>query len=67
MTGLQAGDGSDCAPGPPQGNYIMYERATDGGMPNNDDFSKCSRDLVGPVLVARAPICFTSNFSISLS
>ena len=30
---------ASCAPGGDFGNFIMFERATDGDLSNNDDFS----------------------------
>uniref|UniRef100_A0A1X7VQD5 Disintegrin domain-containing protein n=1 Tax=Amphimedon queenslandica TaxID=400682 RepID=A0A1X7VQD5_AMPQE len=40
-----------CAPGGSQGNYIMYATATDGTLPNNKQFSSCSRDIMGKTIV----------------
>ncbi|XP_065063953.1 disintegrin and metalloproteinase domain-containing protein 10-like [Rhopilema esculentum] len=48
-----------CSPGSAGGgNFIMYPRATSGSDSNNYKFSKCSRDYIGPVLNAKADICF---------
>ncbi|XP_048748711.2 disintegrin and metalloproteinase domain-containing protein 10-like [Ostrea edulis] len=44
--------GSICAPGGDQGNFIMYASATKGNRPNNEHFSKCSRDNITRVLDA---------------
>lgn len=57
-SGLVAADSSACS-GEAQGNYIMYERATDGNLPNNALFSKCSRDMIGALILAKAEDCFT--------
>ena len=35
-------EGTDCAPGGTQGNYIMYPHATAADKPNNMMFSACS-------------------------
>lgn len=35
-------DTKECRPGIPTGNYIMYNKATNGGRKNNDKFSPCS-------------------------
>ena len=40
----------------------MYPRATSGSDSNNYKFSKCSRDYIGPVLNAKADICFKGVF-----
>ena len=42
----------------------MYARATDGTLPNNDEFSPCSIDSIRPVLVARSPMCFLSTTAV---
>ena len=39
-------DTEQCAPGPPEGNYIMFDKATSGIEPNNDRFSVCSKDSI---------------------
>jgi len=36
----------ECAPGDPDGNYIMFDKATSGIKANNDRFSKCSKDSI---------------------
>lgn len=36
----------ECAPGDPDGNYIMFDKATSGMKANNDRFSKCSKDSI---------------------
>nr|XP_022312257.1 disintegrin and metalloproteinase domain-containing protein 10-like [Crassostrea virginica] len=43
-------DGSGCAPGGSDGNYIMYAHATSGYLPNNDKFSNCSINQVAPII-----------------
>jgi len=51
--------GSSCAPGASGGgNFIMYPKATSGSDTNNYKFSTCSRNYIGPVLVAKSDICF---------
>ena len=35
-----------CAPGKPDGNFIMFDKATSGIEPNNDRFSPCSKDSI---------------------
>ena len=54
-------EGNPCS-GLSQGNYIMYDRATDGTAPNNDVFSPCSTEDMGRVIAARAEQCFTGFF-----
>lgn len=39
-------DTKQCAPGDPNGNYIMFDKATSGIQANNDRFSKCSKDSI---------------------
>ena len=43
-------DGTDCAPGGSAGNYIMYAHATDGGKPNNNQFSPCSIEMMHTIM-----------------
>lgn len=42
----------ECVPGDgnPGGNYIMYSRAVSGDKSNNDQFSSCSKYLMGVTL-----------------
>ncbi|XP_064595788.1 disintegrin and metalloproteinase domain-containing protein 10-like [Liolophura sinensis] len=52
-----------CTPGGDIGNYIMYARATSGDRPNNERFSSCSIESMGPVIDARGRNsngCFTA-------
>lgn len=35
-------DTPECQPGGKEGNFIMYDKANNGGQPNNDKFSPCS-------------------------
>ncbi|EDV28522.1 uncharacterized protein TRIADDRAFT_19354 [Trichoplax adhaerens] len=44
---------TQCAPGSPQGNYIMYPQATTGRDPNNKQFSSCSKNYMQPVINAK--------------
>lgn len=37
---------AECSPGDPDGNYIMFEKATSGMKANNDRYSKCSKDSI---------------------
>ncbi|KAL7673979.1 hypothetical protein ACOME3_000264 [Neoechinorhynchus agilis] len=37
---------TDCAPGEPNGNYLMYEASFGGLYPNNFKFSKCSAETI---------------------
>lgn len=41
---------TDCRPGGPQGNYIMYSSATSGERSNNNKFSICSIKNISAVL-----------------
>lgn len=43
---------TDCTPGGPQGNYIMYSSATSGERANNNKFSSCSIRNISSVLHA---------------
>jgi disintegrin and metalloproteinase domain-containing protein 10 len=44
-------DDSTCSPGANKGgNFIMYRRATAGVEINNRNFSKCSKDQMGPIM-----------------
>lgn len=51
-------DGQQCAPygtsdpSSSGGNYIMFASATQGNLPNNDDFSPCSSDNITGVIDA---------------
>ncbi|XP_062607827.1 disintegrin and metalloproteinase domain-containing protein 10 homolog, partial [Saccostrea cucullata] len=46
-------DGKTCAQTTPdQGNYIMFASATKGNLPNNDDFSLCSKNIFTDVIAA---------------
>nr|ATY70072.1 ADAM17 [Oopsacas minuta] len=56
-----------CSPGAsgnPNGNYLMYARATDGTQVNNDKFSDCSISSIAPVLLAKSPACFLSTTAV---
>jgi len=46
-----------CSPGGSQGNYIMFASATDGSLPNNRQFSQCSRESMGQTIDVRGT-CF---------
>ncbi|XP_068228100.1 LOW QUALITY PROTEIN: uncharacterized protein Kul [Palaemon carinicauda] len=51
-----------CTPGGPDGNYIMYARATSGDKQNNNKFSPCSLRQINSVLNSKARDtkgCFT--------
>ena len=39
----------------------MYPRATSGSEANNYKFSSCSKNYIGPVLVAKSDVCFKSK------
>lgn len=43
-------DGTTCAPGGSDGNYIMYAHATSGNLPNNNKFSSCSINQMAPII-----------------
>lgn len=43
---------SECRPGGPPGNYIMFSSATSGDRPNNSKFSQCSIRNISNVLDA---------------
>lgn len=43
-------DGTTCAPGGLDGNYIMYAHATSGNLPNNNKFSSCSINQMAPII-----------------
>lgn len=45
---------TDCRPGGPSGNYIMYSSATSGERSNNNKFSLCSIRNISSVLHAMA-------------
>ena len=53
---FQHDKGEDCAPfgttlpNSKDGNYIMFASATMGDRPNNDDFSRCSKDNITRML-----------------
>ncbi|XP_061190588.1 disintegrin and metalloproteinase domain-containing protein 10-like, partial [Saccostrea echinata] len=49
---FQHDSGTICAPGGDPGNFIMYPSATKGNRPNNDHFSKCSKENITLVLDA---------------
>jgi disintegrin and metalloproteinase domain-containing protein 10 len=56
-----------CSPGGTRGNFIMYSRATNGKLANNDDFSSCSQNLIGSVLdfvVQGSKNCLKSKLKI---
>ena len=58
---------STCSPGGfggLVGNFLMYARATDGTLPNNNKFSTCSIDSITPVLEARSGMCFLSTTAV---
>lgn len=59
----QSTSGQACAPGGGAGNFIMYLRATDGDMSNNNKFSSCSIDQIEGVIKARSANCFESKNS----
>lgn len=42
-------------PNAADGNYIMFPSATQGNLPNNRQFSSCSRDSIAKVLETRIP------------
>ena len=60
----------ECQPGrqaeSPDGNYIMYDKATQGHLKNNQAFSKCSIAKMIPVINAKglevSGGCFTGRF-----
>ncbi|KAK3096050.1 hypothetical protein FSP39_022532 [Pinctada imbricata] len=55
-------DGTSCAPGGDQGNFIMYSKATSGYLSNNDEFSTCSVQQISPIIANKARSssgCFT--------
>ena len=39
-------DTKECEPGDPNGNYIMFDKATSGVQANNDRFSPCSKSSI---------------------
>ncbi|PAA69860.1 hypothetical protein BOX15_Mlig013340g1, partial [Macrostomum lignano] len=41
---------AECQPTADQGNYIMFSSATTGDLPNNKQFSQCSRESIGTLL-----------------
>ena len=49
--------GAQCAPGGSTGNYIMYASSVTGERDNNNDFSACSKQMVGAVLQQRKGQC----------
>ena len=50
---------AECSPGSGKGgNYIMYARATDGDLLNNDEFSSCSKAQIAAVLSSKSQQCF---------
>ena len=53
VSGAQAA-GVSCAPGGNVGNYVMYNRATDGDRGNNNKFSSCSVNQMGQVIKSNA-------------
>ncbi|XP_064470931.1 disintegrin and metalloproteinase domain-containing protein 10-like [Ornithodoros turicata] len=48
--GARHDSGTECAPGEPNGNYIMFPRATSGTKENNRKFSSCSIEQIGAVV-----------------
>lgn len=55
-------DGSTCAPGGSDGNYIMYARATSGYLPNNNKFSSCSIKQMAPIIEEKGRSSSTGCF-----
>ncbi|KAK7503059.1 hypothetical protein BaRGS_00005685 [Batillaria attramentaria] len=47
------------------GNYIMFPSATSGDKPNNDEFSRCSKDnmtrIIQQVVNGQRDMCFTES------
>lgn len=56
-------DPVECQPNGEEGNYIMYQHATDASHPNNDRFSECSINDMRPILESKAHYCFTGKSS----
>ncbi|XP_028406843.1 disintegrin and metalloproteinase domain-containing protein 10-like [Dendronephthya gigantea] len=56
-------DPKHCQPGGKEGNYLMFEHASDTGHINNDRFSQCSITTMNRILVSRAHECFTDGTS----
>merc|ERR1711899_198539 len=56
---------SECRPGDPSGNYIMFASATSGDRDNNNKFSHCSKANISAVLDAivdkRKDNCFVKS------
>jgi hypothetical protein len=44
----------------------MYATASSGLLPNNDQFSQCSLDLMGALIVNRAGSCFTCEYPVNV-
>lgn len=56
---------SECSPGSPNGNYIMYSRSTSGTQTNNKKFSSCSISQMNSVfanLLGSNKNCLKRNF-----
>ena len=56
-----------CSPGAfgdPNGNFLMYARATDSTQLNNNKFSTCSVNSIEPVLTQKSSNCFLSTTAI---
>ena len=56
-THIQHDPPGPCSPGGSEGNYIMFASATDGSLPNNRQFSQCSRESMGQTIDVRGT-CF---------
>lgn len=57
-------DPTSCSPGAPNGNFVMYPQATDGSLPNNVEFSQCSRDSMGAIIGAKKDKCFDDSRAV---
>ncbi|XP_048750317.2 disintegrin and metalloproteinase domain-containing protein 10-like [Ostrea edulis] len=60
-------EGTSCAPGGADGNYIMYARATSGYLANNNKFSTCSISQVAPIIADKGRSSTTGCFIAPLS
>ena len=49
-----------CAPGGPDGHFIMHPYSTDSDKPNNRHFSSCSTSYIAPVLAGQSS-CFRES------
>ena len=59
-THIQHDPPGPCSPGGSEGNYIMFASATDGSLPNNRQFSQCSRESMGQTIDVRGT-CFIAS------